>query len=442
MDSKPKQITILLVDSDDRFRRLVVSSAEPYAARIIQATSMAEAELELPFCKPDLLIVDCQLKDGDGISWLQNKRKAGFEANVFVITNGCHQTQDYTKLKTELGVSVFLHKPVSPFILGEIFKEHFQPTEALKDSPSSSPGSPDLDEIEREIKALSIEYLRELPERFDFLKRQVQDLKAGRGEASTAKNEAHKIKGTASSYGAHDIGKVAVVIDDLLRKIDGDRSACDAAFWKSLEDAIEEALRLSQESVEEANAGAAVPAVYNQREAISAMGLSGTRGHNIIIVDDDPDFTKRVSLVLGYEDMLVYSFNDAKELPTILADLKPDLLILDLNMPDVDGFEVCKRIRIDSRWRNLPIVFLTAQTGWETRVAAFDAGADDYIPKPVVNQELIARIRFRAEKSRLQEQVQSQTSINQLLWRAMFMLLVQSQEVSRQEGLSSSGKSG
>jgi PleD family two-component response regulator len=301
---------------------------------------------------------------------------------------------------------------------------------------------PDLDAIEREIKALSTEYMRELPERFEFLKRQVQDLKLGRGEASTAKNEAHKIKGTASSYGAHEIGKLAVVIDDCLRKVDANASACDAALWKTLEDAIDEALRVSQESVDQSNSEAAVPAVYSERQALSSLGLSCGRGHNIVIVDDDPDFTKRVSLVLGYEDMLVYSFNDAKNLSAVLADLSPDLLILDLNMPDVDGFEVCKRIRLDSRWRNLPIVFLTAQTGWETRVAAFDAGADDYIPKPVVNQELIARIRFRAEKSRLQEQVQSQTSINQLLWRAMYMLLVQSQATSRQEGLSSSGKSG
>lgn len=441
MDPKAQQ-TILLVDSDDRFRRLIVSAAEQYGPRIIQATSLSEADLELPFSKANLVILDCQMKDGDGIAWLQKKRQAGFDATVFVITNGCHQTCDYTKLKNELGVKVFFHKPVSPYILGEILKDHFQVDPGAAGGPGRPADGPDLDEIEREIKALSIEYMRELPERFEFLKRQVQDLKLGRGEASTAKNEAHKIKGTASSYGAHDIGKLAVVIDDCLRKVDGDRSACDAAFWKSLEDAIEEALRLSQDSVAQSNSAAAVPAVYNERDALASMGLSCARGHNIVIVDDDPDFTKRVSLVLGYEDMLVYSFNDAKELPTILADLRPDLLILDLNMPDVDGFEVCKRIRVDSRWRNLPIVFLTAQTGWETRVAAFDAGADDYIPKPVVNQELIARIRFRADKSRLQEQVQNQTTINQLLWRAMYILLVQSQAASREEGLSSSGKSG
>lgn len=439
MDSQSKLSTILVVDSDERFRRLVISSSEQYASKIIQATSLAEAELELPFCKPDLVIMDCALKDGDGIAWLQKKRQAGLQADVFVITIGCHRTADYWKLKSELGAKVFLHKPVSPYILGEILKEHFK-----ADSPeatSAAKEGPDLDEIEREIKALSAEYIRELPERFDFLKKQVQELKLGRGEASTAKNEAHKIKGTASSYGAHEIGKIAVVIDDCLRKVDGN-SAVDASLWKTLEDAIDEALRLSQESVDQFNSESAVPAVYNERDALSSLGLSCGRGHNIVIVDDDPDFTKRVSLVLGYEDMLVYSFNDARDLSTVLADLKPDLLILDLNMPDVDGFEVCKRLRLDSRWRNLPIVFLTAQTGWETRVAAFDAGGDDYIPKPVVNQELIARIRFRAEKSRLQEQVQSQTSINQLLWRAMFMLLVQSQSTSRSEDLSSSAKSG
>jgi DNA-binding response OmpR family regulator len=74
MDSNNKQTTILLIDSDDRFRRLIISAGEQYASRIIQATSLAEAELELPFCKADLIILDCQLKDGDAMNWLQAKR--------------------------------------------------------------------------------------------------------------------------------------------------------------------------------------------------------------------------------------------------------------------------------------------------------------------------------------------------------------------------------
>jgi CheY-like chemotaxis protein len=269
-----------------------------------------------------------------------------------------------------------------------------------------------------------------LPGRFRVMIRQVEDLKLGLGEPGAVKGEAHKIKGTASSYGFPQIGEQAVIIDDCLKLLSTKAATGTAGLFARLDAALLEALRLAQEAVAGADSQALTPAVYDLRFAASHVGLSAAGSQTIVIVDDDQDFTSRVSLVLGYEDMRVYSFNDARRLNEILEFLQADLLILDLNMPDLNGFEACKRIRTEPRWRNLPIVMLTAQTGWETRVAAFDAGADDYIPKPVINQELIARIRVRAEKSRLQDVVTSQSSVNKLLWQALLLVLLQQNKPS------------
>lgn len=416
---------ILIIDADQRSRRLAVSAVEEFAARVIQSTSLREADLELPFCKPDLIIMEAEFGDGKALDWLGKKRADGVFPAVFIVSSECHSTEEFCKLKTDLGVQVFLHKPVSVATLQQFVEKHFNGPLATKDSA----GAVDLDEIEREIKALSLDYIRELPERFLLLKRWVADLKLGKGEAASAKNEAHKIKGTASSYGAHAIGEQAVIIDESLKRVIEKPNSYDD--WIKLEAALDEALRLSEAAVDEANSHIAAPAVYDEKSALSSIGLPTGVGQSIVIVDDDPDFTKRISLVLGYEDMLVYSFNDARRISLVLEEVQPDLLILDLNMPDMDGFEVCKRIRLDSRWKNLPIVFLTAQTGWETRVAAFDSGADDYIPKPVVNQELIARIRVRAEKSRLQDQLSSQSNVNKLLWQTIYTMLLQNHAMTR-----------
>ena len=413
-------LLVHVIDSDVRSRRLVQSAVESFASRLIQSTSLSEANLELGASTPDLIIMDCEFADGSGVEWLAAKRASGLKSPVFVVTAGCHSTEEFCRLKNDLGVSVFLHKPVSTTTLGIFLEQHFKSLPAK----ASEPTERGMADIEREIRELSLEYLRELPERFAVLRRQAQDLKNGRGEASTAKNEAHKIKGTAASYGAFAIGEQAVIIDDCFKKVLAATGAEASALWEKMEKALDEALRLSEEAVAEAGSESQVPAVYNERDAISAMGLPTARGQSIVIVDDDPDFTRRVSLVLGYEDMLVFSFNDARRIGEILEIVQPDLLILDLNMPDMDGFEVCKRIRLDHRWRQLPVVFLTAQTGWEARVAAFDAGGDDYIPKPVVNQELIARIRVRAEKAKLQEQLASNTTINKLLWQAMYFVML------------------
>lgn len=413
-------LNIHLIDPDPRFRRLLAAALEPYGHRILQSVSLREAELELPVAHPDLIIMDGLQPDGDGLEWLKTQRANGLKTPVFFLSSSCHSTEHFCQLLSDLKVKAVLHKPITAATLERLFEEHFRKT----GDPAAAGSPTDIDEIERELAALADEYVRELPERFAVLKRQVSDLKVGLGEPDTAKNEAHKIKGTASSYGVHEIGKQAVIIDECLKDV-CKGSLVTPDLWLRLDNALNEAARLSDEAVLARNSQAAVPAVYDEGTAMKNIGLSTARGQTIVIVDDDPDFTKRVSLVLGYEDMLVYSFQDAKRIIEVLAYLEPDLLILDMNMPDIDGFEVCKRVRIDGRFKKLPIVFLTAQTGWETRVAAFDAGADDYIPKPVVNQELIARIRVRAEKSRLQEEVNSQSSVNKLLWQALLLVLLQ-----------------
>jgi len=417
-------MNVHVIDSDQRFRRLVLGALEPFVSRVIQSTNLREADLEIAVAVPDLIIMDCAQPDSDGLNWLERKRAEGLKTPVFFLNSGCHSTEYFCKLIAVQGVKVVLHKPVTAARLSQVFEQHFNNDESL--SAVAQPG--DIDEIEREIRELSLEYLRELPDRFRLLIRQVEDLKVGRGESAVAKNEAHKIKGTASSYGVHDVGEQAVTIDDCLKRITSGNlePAALAESWSKLEQALKEALRLAEQALEKVDGSRVLaPAVYDERVAKSNVGLSVSRGQTIVIVDDDEDFTRRVSLVLGYEDMLVYSFNDAKQILHILKFLQPDLLLLDLNMPDMDGFEVCKRIRIDGRFAQLPIVFLTAQTGWETRVAAFDSGADDYIPKPVVNQELIARVRVRAEKSRLQDQVSSQSSVNKLLWQTLLLVMMQ-----------------
>ncbi|MEL6165713.1 MAG: response regulator, partial [Cyanobacteria bacterium J06628_3] len=94
-----------------------------------------------------------------------------------------------------------------------------------------------------------------------------------------------------------------------------------------------------------------------------------------------------------------------------LEAVKPDLLILDVQMPNIDGIELCQLLRNDSRWAWLPIIFLTGQRDNETIQQVFSAGADDFINKPVVAPELITRIFNRLERTRL---LQEQAEINPL----------------------------
>ena len=113
----------------------------------------------------------------------------------------------------------------------------------------------------------------------------------------------------------------------------------------------------------------------------------------ILIVDDDRGTTKLLEFMLSKEGYDVASVNDSGE--TLLKALayNPNLILLDVMMPSVDGFEVCRDLRAKSQFANTPIVFFTSVSDVDKKVAAFGSGANDYIVKPIHPQELKLRIK-------------------------------------------------
>ena len=115
-----------------------------------------------------------------------------------------------------------------------------------------------------------------------------------------------------------------------------------------------------------------------------------TRPARILLVDDEVSIQRALAPLLrsrGYEVEVAGSAADALE---ALRGRPPDLIVLDLGLPDLDGVEVCRRIRAESP---VPIVVLSARGGEADKVAALDLGADDYVTKPFSPEELLARIR-------------------------------------------------
>jgi CheY-like chemotaxis protein/MinD-like ATPase involved in chromosome partitioning or flagellar assembly len=113
----------------------------------------------------------------------------------------------------------------------------------------------------------------------------------------------------------------------------------------------------------------------------------------ILIVDDDLDSLKLIGLMLqrhGYEVMAANAGNQAL---TKAASDHPDLIILDVMMPDMDGYEVCRRLRGNQNTRGIPIIMFTAKTLVDDKVAGFEAGADDYLTKPTHPAELASRVK-------------------------------------------------
>jgi two-component system response regulator MprA len=111
----------------------------------------------------------------------------------------------------------------------------------------------------------------------------------------------------------------------------------------------------------------------------------------LLVVDDDAPVREALELVLGLDGFEVSTAANGREAIRTLSAGKPDAMILDVLMPDLDGLEVCRRIR--STGDRTPVLMLTARAEVSERVAGLEAGADDYLVKPFAREELIARLR-------------------------------------------------
>jgi diguanylate cyclase (GGDEF)-like protein len=122
---------------------------------------------------------------------------------------------------------------------------------------------------------------------------------------------------------------------------------------------------------------------------------------SVLAVDDDPAVLGALTALLGQDGQRVVTLDDPMSFWETLRETSPDLVILDVDMPHVNGVELCQVMRADPLWSRTPVVFLTARTDPATVQAIFAAGADDYVAKPLVGPELTARIANRMERSRL-----------------------------------------
>ncbi len=113
----------------------------------------------------------------------------------------------------------------------------------------------------------------------------------------------------------------------------------------------------------------------------------------ILLVDDDAALVGLLRLVLEYEGHTVQTAYTGQEALEALEEEQPDLVILDIMMPDINGIEVCARIRATPHLAHLPIAILTAKPGEEDRIRAMEAGADAYWMKPLSPRQLKQRIR-------------------------------------------------
>jgi len=146
---------------------------------------------------------------------------------------------------------------------------------------------------------------------------------------------------------------------------------------------------------------------------------------SILIIDDHPNNLKLISTLLDGKYNVIIANSGLKGLKTIEKKV-PDLILLDINMPEMNGFQVCDILKKDANTKNIPIIFLTANTDFESIAKGFDVGAIDYITKPFNSKEVLVRINTHIQ---LSESIITIKSQNEALLKAKDALDKKNQEL-------------
>ena len=159
-----------------------------------------------------------------------------------------------------------------------------------------------------------------------------------------------------------------------------------------------------------------VTQLENSLENILNLQLS--EPYRVLIVDDDDDLSARYSLVLRNSQMLVKTLSDPTQLFEVMRDFDPEMVLLDMNMPDFTGIELAQMIRLNDEWLRVPIIYLSAETDINRQMAALLKAGDDFITKPISDNALTAAVFSRVQRARALSMALSRDSLTGLLKHA------------------------
>ncbi len=546
--------SVLILDDDVDFQSFVSTALALHGFEVLRALSGEQARTTLATRRIDAMVVDGLLPDTNGIDFIASIRADGNRSYVVFVSRWWRDLQSFHRLR-ELGVDRIVHKPFSPYELIAHLREVLRgqaatepearpeaatgtgseagaaagsepatgtavttaagtDTRTESTAPRTGPAPVATDRLEgarRKVEALRRAYAEKLRERVGELETTLRSALDGDGDTARlgqAHTLAHKLHGTAATYGNAAVGdasgRVEAILDEALRDLRMPTGEERGPLFAALREAAAAAGTPAGHAPEERPDGIAralvlsadgnllldaqllgrkhlidvVPAM-NETDALARakeawidcavidLDLGGERPRQaaaalkaidgvaqlpvafmstdaglmhrivaahagattflekpldpdafvaavrqlstlrrgqrprLVLVDDDPEFLRFLSALLGAHGIEAATLSEPWRILDVLEAERPELLLVDVQMPVVGGLDICRMLRSTRTWATLPILFLTGDASETTRLACYRAGGDDYLTKPVLEEELIARIRVRLERNRL-----------------------------------------
>jgi diguanylate cyclase (GGDEF)-like protein len=234
-----------------------------------------------------------------------------------------------------------------------------------------------------------------IPQRFAVIDSALARLRSGKLSKklrARAEQEAHKLAGSLGMFGSDRGSHLAREIELQFQagvKLNQDQVQHIETLFVAL-----------RHEMEQINPGA-MPELMSIHKPVESQENHTSKEAVVMIVDDDTVMSDALKTLLEPWGMQIVTLNDPHRFWDVLVDKQPELLILDVEIAEMNGIDLCEELRNNPDWSGLPILFLTARTDVETMHQVFAVGADDYVSKPIVGPELVTRIHNRLERSRL-----------------------------------------
>ncbi|HLP89078.1 MAG TPA: response regulator [Nostocaceae cyanobacterium] len=228
--------------------------------------------------------------------------------------------------------------------------------------------------------------------------------------------EAHTLAGSLGTFGLETASNLAKKIEKLLKSTKNltNTDKTNLQNW----------VKQLRQEVDQKQQATASQTSNIPEEINPTVEESKTQTAKILVVDDDPQILALLQTLLTPWGLQVITLNNSQKFWSTLEAVKPDLLVLDVEIPHTNGLEICQVVRNDPHWNEIPILFLTVHNDAEIINQVFSLGADDFVSKPIIGPELVTRIINRLERVKLRQKM-SQTMKNQPLtagnnWQAIF----------------------
>jgi len=204
---------------------------------------------------------------------------------------------------------------------------------------------------------------------------------------------AHKLAGTLGTLGLEIAMQLCRQLENLLNN--------QISLKKPQSEILEALVFALEQSIQSTDLIQSAPVVAIADLSSSVFKQNRSQiGTKVMIVDDDINCLRSLPELLKPWGFKVTTLADPQDFWTVLQSVLPDVLILDINMPQINGFEICQDLRSNLDWQRLPVLFLSVMTDVNTQNLAFGVGADDYLCKPIVGIELANRILNRLRRVR------------------------------------------